>query len=303
VIGQLGPEQAAAKLREMGETDLADAVDEVAQEGTRDLGSFGLGGDFWSFLRQPPQPWQHTAHAFGYLAATPPGSEMVAIQYAGNITPDANLKNARINIALQRLRVASYPGGGLHNILVDFYAQNQATGTPEDVHFNATYRVQEGEQAGIVGYPIFIGLNVGAQGMAFKCFTVNVQNDADKIFLSVLDSDVFKNGLKVAAAIQPAIAPLSQIAMGMTKAIAQRNQNVAVQNFYLGLDFSNIGLGARLAEGSYIAVQIPETLQAVWDWSAWVYNPNTGQIVNKQTPTQLIPYNYLVFSVSRYTGD
>jgi hypothetical protein len=38
-------------------------------------------------------------------------------------------------------------------------------------------------------------------------------------------------------------------------------------------------MGARLAEGVYIAVQIPETLTRVWDWSDWIYDTSTGQIV------------------------
>lgn len=56
---------------------------------------------------------------------------------------------------------------------------------------------------------------------------------------------------------------------------------------------------ARLAEGSYLAVQIPETLRTVWDWDAWAFNRTNGQVVNKAEPTRLIPYNYLAFSVSR----
>jgi hypothetical protein len=63
-----------------------------------------------------------------------------------------------------------------------------------------------------------------------------------------------------------------------------------------------IPMRARLAEGSYLAVQIPESLQTVWDWDEWVFNPANGQVVNKAEPTQLIPYNYLVFSVSRQDG-
>ena len=90
--------------------------------------------------------------------------------------------------------------------------------------------------------------------------------------------------------------------MALTKSIAGRNRNVPVQDFYMGLDFTNIPTGARLAEGAYLAVQIPETLQTVWDWSDWVYNPANGQVVNKADPKQLIPYNYIVFGISRYDG-
>jgi hypothetical protein len=75
---------------------------------------------------------------------------------------------------------------------------------------------------------------------------------------------------------------------------------VPVQEFYLGLDFGSTATGARLAEGSYLAVQIPEALQTVWDWDEWVYQPARGQVVHRDDPARTIPYNYLVFSVSRF---
>lgn len=34
--------------------------------------------------------------------------------------------------------------------------------------------------------------------------------------------------------------------------VAQRHENVAVQKFYLGLDFENMAMGYRLAEGNYM---------------------------------------------------
>ena len=68
----------------------------------------------------------------------------------------------------------------------------------------------------------------------------------------------------------------------------------------MGLDFTDIPTRARLAEGSYLAVQIPEDQLSIWDWSDWVYNPNSGQVVQAGDPTQLVPYNYVVFSVSRF---
>ena len=120
---------------------------------------------------------------------------------------DASLKNARIKITLDRLRVASYPGGGLHRVLFDFYAQNQVPGGAEDLHFNATFRVREGEHAAVVGFPIFIGLNVGTEGVAFRCYTVNVANEEDERLLGFLESDTFKSGLRLATTAQPAIAP------------------------------------------------------------------------------------------------
>jgi hypothetical protein len=298
VLGALSPQEAAARLREVDENEAAAAL-EGAEAG--EAVTFGAPSRSWWPFQD--KPWQHTAHAFGYLAPAPPGGDPLPIQHAGNVAADPTLKNGRIKITLDRLRVADYPGGSTHRVLFDFYAQNQVEGKVEHLHFNATYRAREGEQAAVVGYPIFVGLNVGMEGVAFKCFTVNVKNDADEAFLGFLESDAFKAGLQLASTAQPAIGLFSETALGLTKGIAARNRNVPVQDFYLGLDFTTIATRARLAEGSYLAVQIPETLQTVWDWSEWVYNPNNGRVVNQADPTQLIPYNYLVFGVSRYEGS
>ena len=193
--------------------------------------------------------------------------------------------------------------GSLDRILFDFYAQNQVPGGIEHLHWSATYRVREGEEAAIIGYPIFVGLNVGSEGVAFRCLTVNVKNEDDDALLGFLESDVFKVGLGLATTAQPAIAPLSGMTVALTKSIAGRHKNVPVQDFYMGLDFTEIAFRARLAEGSYLAVQIPEALGRVWDWNEWVYHPKSGQVVSRDDEAQLIPYNFLVFSVSRYAGD
>ena len=47
-------------------------------------------------------------------------------RHAGNIAADDALKQARITITLNRLRVADYPGGGTHQVLFDFYARHAA---------------------------------------------------------------------------------------------------------------------------------------------------------------------------------
>ena len=151
VLGRLPPSEAVAKLREIGENKAANAI-ETAKD-ARNFQTFGLRERLF-----PDRQWQHTAHAFGYLAPAPPGSEPLPIQHAGNIEADPTLRNSRIKITLDRLRVADYPGGGTHRILFDFYAQNQVPGSIEHLHFNATYRVREGEEAAIIGYPIFVGL-------------------------------------------------------------------------------------------------------------------------------------------------
>ncbi|MBY0460147.1 MAG: hypothetical protein K2V38_22755, partial [Gemmataceae bacterium] len=295
VIGRMSPEQAARKLREMGElvTEAATQLHGLPGDGEEGPSSIGNRGSWGR-----PKLWQHTGHAFGYIA---PGAsdQPVSIHHAGAIKADASLKGARLKITLDRLRIAEYPGSGTHHVLFDFYAQTQIAGNLEHLHFNATFRGRQGEHAALVGYPLFVGLEAGVEGVAFKCFTVNVKNDQDEALLGFLDSDVFKAGLRLVTTAQPALAPLASMASGLARGMAGRNKNVAVQDFYMGLDFSTISTRARLAEGSYLAVQVPEAEEAAWDWSLWKYNPINGSVVGAKNPQQALSYNYVVFGVSR----
>ena len=300
VIGKLPPEQAIEKLREVGEDDVADMLEMTQEVETKSFRGPGAGLRGWLHLQD--RPWEHTAHTFGYLAPAAHGNDALPIHPIGNIPADLTLKHSRIKITLSRLRVVAYPGGGMHRVLIHFFAQNQAPNSRENVHFNSTYRVREGEHAGISGYPIFVGLHVGDEGLSLHCHTINVKNDQDEGFLNFLESDVFKAGLKLVNTAQPVIAPFSALALGITKTIAKRNRNISVQDFSLGLDFSTIALDGRLAEGSYLAVQMPENQQARWNWQDWAFHPGIGQVVKRSDPQQLIPYNYLIFSISRYEG-
>jgi hypothetical protein len=263
---------------------------------TKAVASVGLANSRFTFewLVGVP-PWRHTSHSFGFIpvGATPQG----AIQHVSEIEPDPSLKDARLRISLDGLRVADYPGSGIHRVLFNFFAQNRTQTGVEDVNFNATYRIREGEDAAVLNYPIFVGVAPPETGLVIRCFTVNVRNDSDESFLNLLESDTFKRGLQLAATAQPALAPLSNLAVGMTKAIAQRHRNVAVQDVYLGLDFGGTRTGARLATGSYVAVQMPGALLRSWRWSDWSYDANSGQILNSQG--QLIPLNYFIVGVSR----
>jgi len=293
VLGRMDPNQAAAKLRELNDVATADQL-EAGAEPVRGI-SFGL------HPRWPIQDraWQHTGHAFGYVPPDATANRLVRIQHAGLVKADASLNSARVKITLDRLRVAEYPGGGTHLILFDFYAQNQTHASVEHVHFTTTFRARQGEQASVLGYPIFVGLRVGDEGVALKCFTVNVKNEDDTSLLGFLDSDLFRAGLRLASTVQPALATLSGMAVGLTKSLAARRQNVAVQDFFLGLDFSSVATRGRLAEGSYIVLQVPETMVSIWDWRDWGYNPWTGHLVRRASPNELPPYNYLILGVSR----
>jgi hypothetical protein len=291
VLGAMSREEVLAKLAEMDDPRVQNVQADIT-------------GQVQAEIRWPwstPPAYMHTTMAIGFLPPVKAGEEPVSLRHAGQIEPERDLRGQRIKITLDRLRVADFPGNGMHHVLFDFQGRNQAKDAGvEDVHFNASYRVLEGEHAPIIGYPVFVGLSVGQDGVGFQGFTVNVKNESDEAFLNVLESDAFRSGLTLIETAQPAIKPLSQMAVGMASAIAKRNRNVKVQEFSLGLDFSDIATRAKLAQGSYVVVQIPESMGTLWRWSDWVYDPESGYVVKKDDPQQTIPYNYIVFGVSRY---
>jgi hypothetical protein len=297
VIGDMAPKEAMPKLREIGEDTLADQLQWAEQRPVR---SSEPGKWWWPFAKQ--HLWTSTSHAFGYIHPTSKDDPQ-PIRALEAIEPALSLRNARLTITLNQLRAAQYPGGGSHNILLHTNAQNQVADQVEPLHFSATYRVHEGERAGIQGYPIFIGLGVGFEGITLKCRTINVCNEQDETFLRILESGTFRAGLRLLSTTQPALAPCSETLFGLAEAIAKRNHNVSVQDIELGLGFRSLPMSGRLAEGVYLAVQIPERSQVAWEWKEWLYLPRSGQIVNRSDRQQLIPYNYLAFGISRYEAE
>jgi hypothetical protein len=206
-----------------------------------------------------------------------------------------------LKITLDRFYVAQYPGRGKHRILLHFATQTQAqrpTGT-ETLRFNTTCDVLDGQIAAIESYPIFAGFTVGNEGLTFEYTTINVKNEQDQDILDLLNSDVFRAGVKLVAAFQPVLAPFSAMAVALAKMFYTRNNNTPVGPFKMGLDFSTIPLHNHLAEGSYIVTQLPEDLQRTWNWSDWAFRIDSGLIVKKADSEQRIPYNYLIFSITR----
>lgn len=291
VLGAMSPEQAIPRLRAIGEFDIAKQLERAQQHPAR-------GGHMtWPSKNQP---WQHTPHVFGYIPAGISSNNPQPIHAIEAIEPTRELRNARVTITLNRLRVANYPGSGMHRILVHFGTQNQQAKRTEQLHFSATYRVQEGESAGIQGYPVFVGLHVGSEGLVLKCRTINVRNEQDEAIFHFLESDIFKTGLRLTNMFQPVIAPFSEMAVSLVRAIMMRHENNPVQDFDLGLSFNTLALSGRLAEGTYLAVQVPESLWHTWDWENWVYFPARGRVIQRDDPQQSLPYNYLAFGISRY---
>jgi hypothetical protein len=300
-IGDMPLDEVVAKLREMGDeetaADLEAARDDYySQEGT--LSAPDISEESAKWKRYWRRPWTSSEYSVGHLASGQ-NDELSIINYAGNITPSSDLRNARVKITLDRFRVASYPGLGPHRILLKFHAQNQAQDKSEDVHFNIICDARQGEHANIHSYPIFIGLNIGVEGINLEFTTVKVFNGRDKSFLGFLESDVFKSGLRLLTSVQPATALFVNMASNLTAYIAKNFGNTRVQQYTLGLDFSKTPDRYRLTEGSYIVVQIPEKEKANWKWDQWQYQNTNGLVVNRDNTAIVIPYNYLKFSISK----
>jgi hypothetical protein len=135
----LPPQLAAAKLREVGETESAEALENIAAFDQQEVSQ-----DFGMFMRRTLKPWEQTGTNIGYLP--PPiasGSDSLPIISARRVEADATLKGARLRIALDRFYVAQYPGGGEHHILLHFATQFQECGRsePETLHFNTVGRL------------------------------------------------------------------------------------------------------------------------------------------------------------------
>ena len=289
----------AEKLRQMGD-DAAAAEIEAGQE------QEGLEG---FFDKRPRRPYLFRTHQIGYMPLREAGSEApLPIRAIGVVDPDPGLLHQRIDIHLDRLHVQEYPGSLLshigghsgHHIMVSFTASNQlpAGANPEPVAFAQTYVAYDGDEAGVIGYPIFVGLNVGETGAAFQIKTVNVKNSEDEAMLKVLDADEFKSGLNLLTTAQPALVPLTKLAVGTTRLLAGRSKNVTVQEFYLGLDTKLAAAGGPLVTGNFIVAQVPSPTEI--DWSIYHYDPRIGTVVLKEDGKRGLPYNYLIFRVTRH---
>jgi hypothetical protein len=290
VAGRLPIEQRLRLLRDLGEESAEPLAPGAAQQ--KSMFALGLG------VSRKPRAWEHTGHTIGFCPAARAAIGTQQVFDAGRIVPDRKLRNSTVTLTLDRLRLADYPGGETHRVLFDFCAQHALyDGALEHLHFAATLRAAEGQDAAQVRLPIFVNLAVGEQGLAFAFRTVNVDDEGSRRALDLLDSDPIKAGLRLSRAPHPATAALSQLALALARSVLGSPRNVGVQELYLGLDFDSDAPGARLAEGSYLAVQLGDP--AAWSWGEWVWDCAAGRIVAKSDPHKLCPYNYLVFRVSR----
>lgn len=301
VIGELKTSQAIEYMAVVGDPRTQMAKSALRQAG-RDVQFNKLSWPTWPGKKKAPKEaepiWRITEHQYGYFGVDPSNQgNILEIKDAGSISSDNSLRDQRLRITLDRLRVADYPGEGTHTILVEFSGVHVVPGVKEDLSFSQKYQASEGTGAGVRGYPIFVGLAVSGEGIALRGRTVNVENSDDKGILGFLEQPVFKNGLELLNLVNPAVPVVTSMVSGITELVLKRHENIAVQAFDLGLDFSGVPSRAYLREGSYIIVQAPDEK---WDWSEWQFTRSTGKITKKGTNSP-IRYNYLVIGISKMT--
>ena len=250
----------------------------------------------WPWNREI-EPWEHTSYAYGFCSDADAGNTNLTISDARNINADDSLKNSKVTVSLDYLRVYNYPGKGIHKVLLKFNAKNQFATLDEDVNFNQTFNIQEGQRAPISGYPVFIGLNTGPEVVQFNVDIINVLNENDEKFLNVLNSGIVTNGLKMIGAVNPAVPVITEYAKGITEMIASRNKNRPITAPKMGLYFGNSAGRMKLSKGMYIAVQTSKPNE--FDWSKWVYNRNFGTIQSSDGTHSELPFNYFAFSISK----
>jgi hypothetical protein len=221
-----------------------------------------------------------------------PGAAKVPLVAASQVPPALSLQGRAVDVRLDRLCVADYPGKGPHHVLVTMHAAHRPDGRVEEVAFSQAYRVNDGDFAGVAGHPVFRGLAVDGAGLTLRVLTVNVKNETDETLLAALDKGPFVEGLSLLALAQPAIVPFTELTLAVVRSLLKRNRNVPVQRFELGLDFEPSAMGARLAVGTYVVAQVPAP--GALTWSDWVFDVPRGTIAHATTGEPL-PFNHLCF--------
>ncbi|MFA7764847.1 hypothetical protein [Streptomyces sp. NRRL S-448] len=292
-IGDWKVDAAVTLLRDLDDGVLADEMAAASAGSSVDTftGDPLFGRLFNRFMK--------TTHLCGFL----PESGAGEILPASAALPDQSLQTKRLKITLDGLHVARYPGRGTHELLFDFVVQYQSsTRGTSGYHYNSRFRAKNGETVPVRNFPIFHGLKPHADGISFGFQTINLSSTFDQGVLDFLAADEFKLGLSLLGATNPLLGQLSEVASSLTRWIASQSKNVKVQEFRQGLDFLPGRLGAGLAEGSYIIVQVPQENANEWDWSEWSVDGTLMRLVHRGDPSTTLDFNHLVFGVRAMSG-
>ena len=241
MIGEKSEKKILAYLEEIGDVD---AIERRRSSGGTGQGLLGFGKDYWDA----------TGMLLGYIAPDAPGSNLPVVE-ATALEPDTRLRNKRVKISLDGFRVHCYPGLGKHKILCEFTAKNQIKDDPEEVKSVISTEAADRSNASVMGTPIFLGVCVGENGIAFEGRTVNVSSSGDAEMMSLLDTQTLKSGITLLTTAQPAIKPFVGLVTAVLKSLLNRSQNKEIHKFKLGLDFEKSRTSACLRLGSFLVIQ------------------------------------------------
>lgn len=282
VLGKCHPDDIAEYLELIGDPEAAERFRRGGQR------SQGIGNPFRA------DEWGYTGAKIGFIPEGT-GALETEIENAIGMKADDSLQDQALKITLDCFYCHNYPGLGKHTVLCDFSGKNQCPDEREPMRFTVSVSANDRAPAAHVGLPIFVGVNVGRDGLSFEGRTVNVCSSADDLVLEALGASAFRDGLSLLTTAQPVLKPFVKLAEGAVGSILKRRKNREVFKFSLGLDFSKSATSAKLRLGSYVVVQTDEH---DWDWSDFVWDAS-GSIRPKESGEGRIGLNYLVFGVTR----
>lgn len=274
-------------------TAIASYLDEIGDaDGAAALRSPGVAGQG---LTMPglTSAWQRTGVKVGFVR-TGISERQVAVMPASTMNPDRSLIGRKIKLSLDMFYIERYPGFGVHSVVCEFAGKNQSQGASEEVRFALSTRASDRSGSAIRGAPIFVGLTVGEDGLAFDGKTVNVGNSGDDWLINALGSESFRNGLSLVETVQPVLKPFAKLAADAVNAAARRNKNRQIAAFSIGLDFSKNATSSKLCLGSYVIVQGDDT---EWAWDGVTLDTETNRLVVLAT-NEPLARNYMVIGVS-----
>lgn len=282
-LGSLPPQDIAEHLMDIGAFEDAEhfAGGRVAAQGLP-----------WSI-----QAWKHTGMIIGFIE---PGvvTGNVKVLPASTLDADHALIDTRIKVTLDRFYVESYPGGGTHTVVCEFNGKNQVTPEAEALKFATKFNVTDRSAAAAINVPVFLGLTVSPDGLAFEGRTINVKSGGSEAILDVLESQVFRSGLSLIQTAQPALKPFVSLATATIKTIVSNSKNKQVHQFNLGLDFSNRPTSTCLKLGTYIVAQVSADN---WDWPAFEWDVSAMTLRDTRKPLgETVGFNYTAIGVSRF---
>ncbi len=237
-------------------------------------------------------PFRNVTHLVGFFDGAGP-------LRSASEAPDPLQPGVSVRMLLDRLHVHRYPGFGPHSILFEatlVWDTGEKDGAK--AHFARQLTVGRGAAA-IGGWPLFSEMTVPERGITLAFQTINLSSRLDKALAEALGSKEFDQGLKLVTGSLPAVAQVSSLVRGLIEWSASRSDNCAVQQVDIGLDARKPGApGARLAEGSYVFLQVPQTMADVWYFDEWEWNSDKNAIVNRDNGDPLAA-NHFIVSVSR----